>query len=499
VIADGTTLTVNQGSIQMTVNGAPVTPTVSKTGSKTTLTVQPAAILPSGGTNTMTLVYSDSASPAASYTNTWSFINSTYVTLSTALQSPVGSGDATKPGFKVKTWQIDPAGSSGTVAANNRNQNLFAFAEQELQGLFGANVANLGNFTGGVYNESYTINYDIAGAMQGNFGGEVLVPGIPGAVVLANPTENYSLEIQTYLEFPTAGLYTFSFNSDDGFNVTATEGASPLYALKVNGPAAIAGAIGAVSAGTDEGGIADPLPTTPITAQVVRAVPPDATTALSNAAEVAGKIVLIDRGVNSFTEKVNFAKAAGAIGVIVANNRDASHADGILPIVMGGDRAQTGIVAVMISIVDGQKIKDHLADAGGVTASLGADTAVSLGRANYGKGASDVIYNIIVPTPGVYPMRAVTFQGGGGGNCEWVSIKPDGTKILVNDNFTTGYIKAFQARTAVNRPTVSIAGSVITYTGTLQSSATVNGTFTDVAGASSPYTVTATGFYRTRN
>jgi hypothetical protein len=51
----------------------------------------------------------------------------------------------------------------------------------------------------------------------------------------------------------------------------------------------------------------------------------------------------------------------------------------------------------------------------------------------------------------------------------------------------------------VNRPTVSIAGSVITYTGTLQSSATVNGTFTDVAGASSPYTVTATGFYRTRN
>jgi hypothetical protein len=498
VIADGTTLTVNQGSIQMTLNGTAVTPTVSKTGSKTSLTLQPSAILPSGGTNKITLVYSDSGTPAASYTNTWSFINGTYVTLSTALQSPVGSGDATKPGFKIKTWQIDPPGTGGTTAANNRNQNLVAFAEQELQGLFGPNVANLASFTGGVYDEALTINYDITAAMQGNFGGEQLVPGIPGAVVLANPTENFSVEIQTYLEFPTAGFYSFTFNSDDGFNVTATEGPTSLYALKVNSPAAIAGALGAVSAGTDEGGLALPLPTTPITAQVVYALPALATNALSNAAAVAGKIVLIDRGVNSFNEKLTNAFNAGAIGVIVANNRDAANADGILPIVMTGT-AYTNLPAVMVSIVDGQKIKDHLADAGGVTVSLGADTATSLGRANYGKGASDIVYGIVVPQPGVYPMRAVWFQGGGGGNAEWASIQPDGTKILVNDTATPGYVKAFRARTAVNRPTIAIAGASITYSGTLQSSATVNGTFTDVAGASSPYTVTATGFYRTRN
>jgi hypothetical protein len=56
-------------------------------------------------------------------------------------------------------------------------------------------------------------------------------------------------------------------------------------------------------------------------------------------------------------------------------------------------------------------------------------------------------------------------------------------------------------------PTLSIgsAGGVvtITYTGTLTSSSTVNGTYTAVAGAASPYTVptgsTKAQFYRTHN
>ena len=54
-------------------------------------------------------------------------------------------------------------------------------------------------------------------------------------------------------------------------------------------------------------------------------------------------------------------------------------------------------------------------------------------------------------------------------------------------------------------PTLGVAvaaGKVtLTYTGTLQSADTVNGTYSDVAGAASPFTVTATSnkFYRTRN
>ena len=55
-------------------------------------------------------------------------------------------------------------------------------------------------------------------------------------------------------------------------------------------------------------------------------------------------------------------------------------------------------------------------------------------------------------------------------------------------------------------PTVKITSDgtnlTITYTGTLQSADTVNGGYTDVTGASSPYTVnTSTGskFFRARN
>jgi hypothetical protein len=54
---------------------------------------------------------------------------------------------------------------------------------------------------------------------------------------------------------------------------------------------------------------------------------------------------------------------------------------------------------------------------------------------------------------------------------------------------------------AVVVPTIGMSSTgVITYTGVLQSSPTVDGTFTPVAGATSPYTIPTTGaamFYRT--
>ena len=42
--------------------------------------------------------------------------------------------------------------------------------------------------------------------------------------------------------------------------------------------------------------------------------------ALTNAAAIAGKIALVDRGICGFTIKVKNAQNAGAIGVVVANN-----------------------------------------------------------------------------------------------------------------------------------------------------------------------------------
>lgn len=488
-IADGTTLAVNQGSIVMRVNGTVVTPTISKSGSITTVSAVPSPFLGSNANNVVTLVFSDNAAPATSYTNTWNFNTAPYTTLSPGIATAVGTGDTAKPGFRIKTHQIDNTGTTGWI---NRN----VFAEQVLLGLFFPNVADMSLFTGGYFPETGTVNYTID-TQQGNFGGETPVPGIPGATTVSVGTENYAIEIQTYVEFPAAGFYSLGFNSDDGFRTTAAESTGPIHALNINSPAVIAGPMGAVPGGSDLGGIADPLTRTPITAKVVYANPPIADTALINAAEIAGNIALIDRGVVGFSLKLQNALAAGAVGVIIANS-DVNA--GNLPIVLGGDRV--AIPAVMISYTNGLTLKTNIAAAGGVNASLGYDPTPILGQFDDGRGATDTIYNLVVTTPGVYPLRTVCFQGGGGGNAEWFSVTASGEKILLNDTATAGHLKTFQARTVGPNPTIGISGTIITYTGTLLSSDTVDGTYSPVAGATSPYTVPLTGngkFYRTRN
>lgn len=97
---------------------------------------------------------------------------------------------------------------------------------------------------------------------------------------------------------------------------------------------------------------------------------------------------------------------------------------------------------------------------------------------------------------------------------------PEGAEGEIDDlGFFKKALTAFEAQSiyvagAVNRlsftlkadPTISItkagATTTITYAGVLQASETVNGTYTDVSAATSPYTVNATGaakFYRARS
>ena len=91
----------------------------------------------------------------------------------------------------------------------------------------------------------------------------------------------------------------------------------------------------------------------------------DACQPLVNAAQVAGKIALIDRGGCTFLAKVRAAEAAGAIGVIIAN-----HTAGVGVITMGGLET-VAIPAVMVSFEDGAAIKSQLFD--GVSANMHLD------------------------------------------------------------------------------------------------------------------------------
>ncbi|MBB3227909.1 hypothetical protein FHW69_002541 [Luteibacter sp. Sphag1AF] len=103
----------------------------------------------------------------------------------------------------------------------------------------------------------------------------------------------------------------------------------------------------------------------------------------SNASAIAGHIALIDRGTCDFTVKTLNAQAAGATGVIIANNQ----AGAITP---GGTPASpVTIPVVAVSQVDGNKLKANLA---------GLTGAVTKGN---GLAGADAAGNVLIYAPTV--------------------------------------------------------------------------------------------------
>lgn len=138
---------------------------------------------------------------------------------------------------------------------------------------------------------------------------------------------------------------------------------SSCSSLNINTPAAIAG-LKSIGFATY-----NPASSFNITANIVVAndgvgTTSDGCSALTNAAAVAGKIVLMDRGTCNFNVKTQNAQLAGAAGVIIANNTT-----GI--ITMSGTPTITiTIPSVSVSQADGNAIKAQLALPTTVNASL---------------------------------------------------------------------------------------------------------------------------------
>ncbi len=126
---------------------------------------------------------------------------------------------------------------------------------------------------------------------------------------------------------------------------------------KVNSPAAIAG--------NKTPGIADFGPQGfDLTSELVLALDEanstgptttDGCTPFTNAAAVAGRIAVVDRGICLFADKVRNAQAAGAVGVLILNNVSPGVTD------MTGDDASITIPIILIPLVDGNAIKAQLA------------------------------------------------------------------------------------------------------------------------------------------
>ncbi len=92
-----------------------------------------------------------------------------------------------------------------------------------------------------------------------------------------------------------------------------------------------------------------------------------------NQAALAGKVVLIDRGICTFVEKITRAQAAGAVGVIIANNVTGT-------ILLGGDPPFPSIPSISITQDLGNQIKTQLASGSvQIQLSAGSSNAVNQG------------------------------------------------------------------------------------------------------------------------
>lgn len=213
--ANGFTVTVSDSGASVTdpnnlgldlkLDGTAVTPaSATKDGGTLTITytLPSPQLFASGSTHTVSVAAKDSRGQALDPV-TRTITAPSYAVLNVA--NKVAGVDTTKGGFNIRTWWVE-TGQENTVAR----------AEEQLMGLRGPNTADPADSI-----EEEVIDYDQAGGSAGNFHfPEKTIPGIP-----SGDQNNIAMEIWTYIEFPTPGLYTLIFNSDDGFRTTSAANA----------------------------------------------------------------------------------------------------------------------------------------------------------------------------------------------------------------------------------------------------------------------------------
>lgn len=155
-----------------------------------------------------------------------------------------------------------------------------------------------------------------------------------------------------------------------------------------------------------EGTVGKPLAVTgAVSGDVAVATPLLGCEPLTNAAELAGKIVLIQRGTCGFAVKLEQAQNAGAKAMLVFNNAAGN------PIAMGGEVAGPTIPALMVKMDDGAAIKAAVEAGTNVNVTFDP-TAVANAMADFSsKGPALATGDILKPditAPGVNILAAGT-------------------------------------------------------------------------------------------
>ena len=208
---------------------------------------------------------------------------------------------------------------------------------------------------------------------------------------------------------------------------------------------------------------------------------------------------------------VNFDQASGEAGNFKASGLAelAANDEGVpgIPGINGGLDNIVGEALAFLEIPAAGLYTMVVNSDDGFQVSVGTTNNVKsqvLGEFNGGRGSSDTQFYFDAPKAGVYLFRLLWMEGGGGANVEWFTVNANGTRALVNGT-QAGALRSFRRRTVAEPgggSTTPLAfssivrnanGSItLTWTGggTLQSSASIKGPWTDVAGSTSPLTLT---------
>jgi hypothetical protein len=208
-------------TVQLTFDGAAVTPTVTSAGNTRTVTYDPPGLLVSGSSHKVELTFDGTKKFA------YDFTVGRYATIPASAKAKAGAVNTASSGFKARPYQI--ATQIGSVTQ----------AERALAGLLGANLANkAGADAGGAFNID-TVNWDDDQAGAGVFPTDNPIPGYPGQTADGNDaTDNMAVEAVAFVELP-AGVVTLGVTSDDGFKVTVggdpRDVTSPVVGLRETG------------------------------------------------------------------------------------------------------------------------------------------------------------------------------------------------------------------------------------------------------------------------
>jgi hypothetical protein len=276
-VVDGTPAQV--ASVQMWINGLPTTVNTSRSNNVTTAAVvntgRAFLFLP-GTNNTVTIVYTDNASPPHNYTNSWQFgvaggsgPGGGFITLDSSNANPTVNVSATNSGFMVYPWQ--------TFAVEPND--VAVWTEEQILGLMGPNCAILTAWPNSQNQETENaapgpqswpqglyfvymnyINWDIQGpkTATGDFTSSDGVTGypkqeFPGLISGSYQDEsgfpttdwnNFSMLVETWLDFPEAGAWQMGVNSDDGFSVKSGQAPGDIFG-QLLGEFDVAGGLGA--------------------------------------------------------------------------------------------------------------------------------------------------------------------------------------------------------------------------------------------------------------